>query len=532
MNSAKPSIAVRALTWLADIVYRRRWLFFWPHLVLLPLAGWYSVTELKFSLDRNDLVGADKKYHRHYLEFRKEFPGQDDLVAVVESEDAEKNRQFVERLGAKLEAETNLFADVFYKGDLKMMGPKALLFLPEDTLDDLQQTLRTYRPFINSFSQATNLNGVFRAVNQQFRTARREASDETDSMIKALPALQRIVDQARDSLMRPGMPPSPGITALFGTGPEAEREQYITFANGRMYLVTARAREARLNADSVERLRELIRQTQVEVPGVNIGMTGEPVLEVDEMNQSQKDTLLATIVSLVVVALIFIYGYAETGRPIKATICLIVGLVYTMGFTTFAIGHLNILTITFMPMLIGLAIDFGVRLISRYEEELRRGESEQGALQKAMVNTGQGIYTGAFTTAGAFFAMAGTDFRGVQEMGIISGAGLLICLGPMMTLLPVMLLRGRQNVIDHASSPVQDTRARIERLWLERPVTTITVTAVLCVVTAIAARRVAFDYNLLHMQSRGLPAVVFEQKLIDSASKSVLFAAVVTDSLP
>ena len=121
----------RLLTRLADAVFRHRWWFFWPNVVLFPLAVWYSVAELKFNLDRSDLVGSDKKYHRNYLEFRKEFPGQDDLVAVVESDDAEKNRQFVERLGAKLEAETNLFTDVFYKGDLKMMGPKALLFLPE-----------------------------------------------------------------------------------------------------------------------------------------------------------------------------------------------------------------------------------------------------------------------------------------------------------------------------------------------------------------------------------------------------------------
>ena len=67
-------------------------------------------------------MGANKTYHQNFLRFKKEFPTQDDLVVVVESENAEKNRQFVERLGAKLEAETNLFKDVFYKGDLKMLG--------------------------------------------------------------------------------------------------------------------------------------------------------------------------------------------------------------------------------------------------------------------------------------------------------------------------------------------------------------------------------------------------------------------------
>ncbi|PYM11668.1 MAG: RND transporter, partial [Verrucomicrobia bacterium] len=98
-----------------------------------------------------------------------------------------------------------------------------------------------------------------------------------------------------------------------------------------------------------------------------------------------------------------------------------------MAFATLAVGHLNILTITFLPMLIGLAIDFGVHLVTRYEEELRQGKTEQHALEKAMVYTGQGIFTGCFTTAGAFLAMWFTDFKGIQEMGIISGGGLLIC---------------------------------------------------------------------------------------------------------
>ena len=109
---------------------------------------------------------------------------------------------------------------------------------------------------------------------------------------------------------------------------------HITFAQGRIFIVTARPRGDELNDQAVRRLRELAAQTKAEVPGVNVGITGEPVLEFDEMAQSQHDTTVATIVSLALVALIFIYGYNESGRPIKATICLIVGLAYTMAFAT------------------------------------------------------------------------------------------------------------------------------------------------------------------------------------------------------
>ncbi len=549
MAAPKPSLGERLLRRLSELVFTHRGWFVWPQLVLVAVSIWYTVTHLEFHTSRNSLVGGEKEYHKVFLEFRKEFPVEDDIVAVVESELMEKNRQFVERLGAKLEAErttvtaadgktqveTNLFAHVFYKGDLKLMGRKALQFVPEKDLRSMGKTMQDFRPFLQQFTKATNLVTLFNLINWQISHASEEATAENKSMVKAFPALERIVAQARDGLLRPGIPPSPGVTALFEGGEQAEQELYITFGKGRIYLATAQAISEERRGTAVRRMRELVRETEVEVPGLNVGITGEPVLEHDEMEQSQKDSTLATVLSLVLVAVIFIFGYHETGRPLKATLCLLVGLAYTMGFTTLTVGHLNILTITFVPILVGLAIDFGVHLITRYEEELRHGRGERVALEKAMVNTGMGIFTGGFTTAGAFFAMAFTDFKGIQEMGIICGGGLLVSLVPMMTLLPVLLLRGRQNVLDHELGPVLesraavevDLRARIENTWLRRPVTVALVMAALTLAALIPARRVKFDYNLLNMQSEGLAAVLFQDKLIESSPRSVLFGAIV-----
>ncbi|MGD0411645.1 MAG: MMPL family transporter, partial [Verrucomicrobiota bacterium] len=261
-------------------------------------------------------------------------------------------------------------------------------------------------------------------------------------------------------------------------------------------------------------------------------MTGEPVLDYDEMEQSKHDAILASIVSLVVSSLIFGYAYREAGRPLKTVLCLIIGLGYSMAFTTLAVGHLNILTITFAPILIGLAIDFGIHFITRYEEETRHGRSEAEAVDKAMVFTGQGIVTGAMTTAGAFLAMGLTNFKGIQEMGIISGGGLVLCLAPMMTMLPVLLMGGRRQP---ARSPqpiaaAEAKRARIEEKWLRRPVWVMAATGVLCAAAATQFGKVYFDYNLLNMQSKGLASVVYEKKLLFSG-ESILYAALVADDL-
>src|SRR5437867_4063091 len=289
----------KALAMVAAAVIRYRRLFFYPQIVLFALCALYTYKYLQFDTGRSNLVGANEKYHLDFRKFKKEFPTQEDLVVVVESEDPEKNRQFVERLGPKLEAETNLFRNVFYKGDFQMLGSKALLFPSEEELAGLKKMLEDYRPFIQQFMRITNLESLFSLVNTQFRTARREKNPETDSLIKALPALERIVTQATECLRRSGTAPTPGITALFNPGPDVEQKIYVTFADGRIFLVTTQAPTDALNGAAVERLRQLVEETKSEVSGVNVGLTGEPVLERDEMTQSEKDTLLASVVSLV-----------------------------------------------------------------------------------------------------------------------------------------------------------------------------------------------------------------------------------------
>jgi uncharacterized protein len=528
------------MTWVGDTLFARllrvlarqvtrhpQW-FITPQIILFVASIFYTATHWKLDMNRDNLVAGPT--HAVYMKFRAEFPGEDELAVVVQSDDMERNRQFVERLAARLEPETNLFTDVFYKGDLRAMGRKALLFVPEADLKEMQQKLKDYRPFIQEFTEATNMVSFFGMINKKFRNAKQEDNAENNALINAVPALQRIVEQASDSLSRPGTPVSPGVTALFGDGEEAERRMYITFSHGQIYLVTARPRSPEVVEAAVLRMRELMRQTEIEVPGLNAGLTGLPVLDYDEMEQSTRDSIMASIVTLVISSLIFIYAYRETGRPLKAVACLIIGLGYTMAFTFLVVGHLNILTITFAPILIGLAIDFGIHLITRYEEEMRHGRIPAQAVDRAMVFTGQGIITGALTTAMAFLAMGLTDFKGIQEMGIISGGGLVLCLVPMMTLLPVLLMKSQDDLVNQTSVKEEEKRVRIENVWLERPTLVVVATLLSCGAAALEFRKVSFDYNLLHMQSRGLPAVVYENKLLNSG-QAVLSAAVVADTL-
>ena len=353
--------------------------------------------------------------------------------------------------------------------------------MPEPDLEEMQKKLRDYRPFSATFTQATNLESLLRMINGQFLTASREANAQNRVLARCPSSLAADCHPGHRQSRRRAIRPLPALTLSSAAAKKPKSKSTSPSNEGRIYLVTARAINEESNAEAVQRLRALVVQTQREVSGLNIGITGEPVLELDEMAQSQKDTTVATGIALVFGPLIFIYGYHETGRPIKATLCLLVGLAYTLASPPLAIGHLNILTITFCPMLIGLAIDFGVHLISRYEEELRHGQTRQEALEKALVFTGLGVFTGCLTTAGAFLAMTVTDFKGIQEMGVICGGGLIISLVPMMTMLPALLLHGRQNIIDHDKGLSLERREKIERLWLARPRLVLIIIAAACI---------------------------------------------------
>jgi hypothetical protein len=168
MKPLNESGAGRWVHFLTEAVFHHpRW-FYSIQLLLVMVCLGYTVTTLQFSTEKSDLISVKESYRRQFLEFKKEFNIHDNLFVFVESEDRQKNREFVERLAARIRVDGQ-FADVYYRGGLKLMGPKALLFLPEETLAELEQNVRSYRPLFQTYSQATNLNSLFALVNRQFR---------------------------------------------------------------------------------------------------------------------------------------------------------------------------------------------------------------------------------------------------------------------------------------------------------------------------------------------------------------------------
>jgi uncharacterized membrane protein YdfJ with MMPL/SSD domain len=114
----------------------------------------------------------------------------------------------------------------------------------------------------------------------------------------------------------------------------------------------------------------------------------------------------------------------------------------------------------FIPIVIGVGIDYGNYYLFRYEEEMLLGRKVREALERTGGRTGPGMLLGALTAAGTFLVLLLTDFRGIQELGLIAGISILLAWLGMMTLLPALLV-----LVDlrHAAEP-RDREVRADLL--------------------------------------------------------------------
>jgi hopanoid biosynthesis associated RND transporter like protein HpnN len=206
-------------------------------------------------------------------------------------------------------------------------------------------------------------------------------------------------------------------------------------------------------------------------------------------------------------------------------VTLLVGTAWALGWLTLTVGHLNMLSATFVVMLIGMG-DYGVLWITRYQQNRAAGAGVYTALRHTAAGGGPSIVTAATATACAFYAAMLADFQAVAELGWIAGSGVLLCALACFTVMPalVALVDGRRE--RRAGTAAAD-RSAVLRLpprppagvWLPRLARRPrwVIGASLAVTSALAAciGLLRYDHNLLHLQAAGLESVQWEMTLIE-----------------
>ena len=519
-------------------------------IILAGLSIWVTGEKLTFKTGRGDLVAKGLPYVKLYEEYRDQFEDLEGMVIVAESESPEKMAEFAEILAAKLKVRPDLFSQVIYKFDTSYFRSRFLLYLDPPDLESLQTKLEEHQNFIESVNASPGLNPLLNEINREISSGMVDSlmtdflgGDDAEEEEKKndkndLNLLIRIIKEMNRSLKKNYHYKSPW-QSLFNSGEESLREKgYLVSKNEKLLFILAVPNEDETSftgyKDSVYSARELIAEVKKDFPSISVGLTGEDVISTDEMITTQKDVELASKIALGGVALLFIIAFKGIVKPLLALFSLLIALAWSLGFTSLTVGHLNILSVVFTTILIGLGIDFGIHILERYKEERKEGDDISTALQKTLQGTGQGNFSGAITTAMAFGAMVLTDFIGIVELGWIAGWGILFCMIAMVLLLPALVIleeKWRKPVYTKSiEKPITASISWIDRFFSHYKLI-ITACCFLVLVSSLALRTAHFDYNLLNLQTKGTEAVKYEMRILENAGRSAWSAAMLADTL-
>lgn len=536
----------RFLFTIERFAYRHSLLVVASSLILAILALWVTAQKLTFKTGRGDLVAKGLAYVERYENYRDQFEDLDGMVVVVEAENPADMAGFAEALEKKLRTQPHLFSKVVYKIDTRYFRSRFMLYLEQDELETLGRKLEDHQDFLDSVNISPGLHPLLSSINAEISSGMVDSlltdflgsEDEEESEDEAdLNLLIRLLEEMNRFLMGETSYRSPW-QSLFKGDDESLREQgYMVSKNGDLLFVLVIPNDDETSftgyKDAVEQARQYIAETRKDFPGVTVGLTGEDVISSDEMVTTQSDVETASKIALAGVALLFIIAYQGVVKPLLAVFCLLLGLSWTMGFTTLTIGHLNILSVVFTTILIGLGIDFGIHILERFKEEREQGNEILPALQKTLQGTGKGNFSGAITTAMAFGAMVLTDFIGIVELGWIAGWGILFCMVAMLLVLPALVTleeKWRKTSYTQTKPATAEQRGCIDKLF-DHYYLIIGVCTVLVLIASLSLKDLRFDYNLLNLQAKGTEAVQYEMKILESAGRSAWSASILADSL-
>jgi hopanoid biosynthesis associated RND transporter like protein HpnN len=188
---------------------------------------------------------------------------------------------------------------------------------------------------------------------------------------------------------------------------------------------------------------------------VEIGVTGDPALRAEELRSVTGRIGISLALSLLFVAVLLRLALGSVNRAGLALGTLLITLVLTAGFAGLAVGALNLISIAFVVLMIGLGIDFAIHFIAHFDEHAVESPDSRTALIRSSQAIGPALVLSAVTTSFAFFAFASTDFVGMAQLGLIGGGGVLIALAVTLTVIPAAITLW----------PGLDTGPRPKRLW-------------------------------------------------------------------
>ena len=426
--SEREGLSTRVVVAIVNASTRRPLVAVVALLALAGLSAWYAAGNLGINTDTANMISPELPWRRDFIAYRESFPVRDqNIVAVVDGPDGEASMQHARALAAALRREPDLFISVFLAGDGEFFEKNGLLYLPLDELEALADRLIEAQPLLARLAANAGGAGILSTLTLALGQGGDLAPQARADVDRILAELAATIEAANA-----GAPRAIAWGGLLGVNGQLAPRQLILIKPRLDFAIMRPAREA------IERIRAIDSELAA-ADGVTVRLTGTLAMEHEELTSVASSARATGIASVAAVVIVVLWALRSVRGLVVAMITLAAGLCMTAAFAAAAVGHLNLLSVAFAVLYVGLGIDFILHIMLRLKEERASTAGVDAALLETARGIGSSLGVCAVTTAVGFFAFVPTDFDGVSELGLISGVGIFISLAVSLTLLPALL---------------------------------------------------------------------------------------------
>jgi hypothetical protein len=491
------SLLQRALVGLVDASRRHAWTVVLAGILLAAGSGFYASRHLGVNTDTDQMFSASLPWRQRAMALDRAFPQfQDLLVAVIDANVPEEAEETARDLTRALAADHADFTMVSRPGSSPYLSKEGLLFLSTPELTSLMNQTIDAQPFLGTLSSDPTSRGLFSALGLLGQGVTHGDADLAPyaKELRAFHASMAAAIAGHPQPLSWQQMLSSGLGDLAGKYQfvlAKPRLDYHSLQPGGAATAAIRAAAAKLSF--------------VQSGAAHVRITG-PVALADSQFATVAEGTVAGLVGSVALITLWLFLAVRSWRlivPILSTLGL--GLMLTLLFAATAVGTLNLVSVGFGVLFVGIAVDFGLQFAVRFREASYDSGDGAEALRLTARRAGGAILVAALATAAGFLAFVPTAFRGVAELGLIAGIGMLIAFFCTMTFLPAAITLCR----------ARDESAEVGFAWGRRADTLLTRWhgpilmgfAALVVFALALAPRLTFDSDPLDTQSPNTEAM-------------------------
>ena len=485
------------LTGLVRLAVRNAWTVMLASLLLVIVSGVYAARHFAIDTDIGRLLDATAPWARRDAAIDQAFPQrQQNILAVVQAPARELADAAATELADALRRQPARFRAVDQPGGGAYFDRAALLFPPPATVDQIVTQLLQARPLINTLAHDPTLRGLADTLSVTLalplQTGQVKLGDMASLLDDSAATIERVLADKPAALSWIALA-TPQAQAATRAAAPAMATSFVTASP----VLDFRNLQAGAEASAAVRATA-VRLGLAERFGATVRLTGAQPLTDEEFASVKEGALLNSVLTALTVVLILWLALRSARLVLAVMLTLCAGLVITAALGLAMVGALNMISVAFAVLFVGLGADFGIQFGVRYRAERHACDDLPAALVHAARAAGAPLALAAAATAVAFFSFLPTDYRGVRELGLIAGVGMLVAFASTLTLLPALIRVLRPPAELHA--PTMRALAPADRFFERHRKSILLLTCAVILAGAPLLPQLRFDFNPLHLK--------------------------------